>query len=314
MLTKSKILKTNVFLALLVLLFSLSFSFNGLSRNPVFTNGIAADISVSAGADKSLILPINSSTLDGSASSFSGSIVSTTWSKISGPTSYLIANPSTLSTTVSNLEEGIYLFSLTVSDNLGNTGSDTMVIVVTTRILIDIGGQFTSSPDGNGYHWNNINSGTPGIKLSNAINIQNQVTNIGLEVVNRIDGTFNLAGPGVNTANTIGAIGEYPATATSDYAFSHPSTTDGQWKLTGLDTGTTYRVKFWEQEMGFPILDLLKLNARKSPLGKAMMPEITRTQITQLYSFLPEKQIRFLILEHSLEVLSDIYVSLTYKK
>jgi hypothetical protein len=229
----------------------LTFISSVAARNPILNDcKIPADINVSAGADKSLILPNNSSTLNGSASSSTGLIVSTTWLKISGPNSYVIDDPSSLNTNLSNLEEGVYQFSLTVTDNLGNTVSDTMVFVVASRILIDFGGQFTSSPDSNGLHWNNVNSGTPGIKLSNAINIQNQVTNIGLEVVNRIDGTFNLAGPGVNTANTIGAIGEYPASSTSDYAFSHPSTNDGQWKLTGLDSGTTYHVKFWGTRNG----------------------------------------------------------------
>jgi hypothetical protein len=203
---------------------------------------------VDAGNDTALVLPTNSLSLNGTATT-SGSINSVQWSKINGaPVTF--SNANALNTSVSGLDEGVFLFVLTVSDNLGETASDTIVVTVSSRILIDFGSQFTGSPDANGYHWNNVNAGTPGIKLFNAINVQNLVTNIGLEVVNRIDGTFNLAGPGVTTANSVGIVGDYPATATSDYAFSHSSTSNGKWKLTGLDSGTTYTVKFWGTRNG----------------------------------------------------------------
>jgi hypothetical protein len=70
-----------------------------------------------------------------------------------------------------------------------------------------------------------------------------------MEVVNRIDGTFNLGGLGVNTntelPNGVGAVGDYPASATADYVFAHPSATNGQWKFSGLDSLKTYSFKFW---------------------------------------------------------------------
>ena len=65
----------------------------------------------------------------------------------------------------------------------------------------------TTNPDINSNYWNNITSGTPGVKISNAVSTANTSTNVGLEIVNRIDGTFNLAGPGVNTGNTAGRQG-----------------------------------------------------------------------------------------------------------
>jgi hypothetical protein len=120
-----------------------------------------------------------------------------------------------------------------------------------SRILFDFGRSTvtTGSPDINSNYWNNVTSGTNGIKISDAINTSNVATGISMEVVSRIDGTFNIAGLGVNT-NTefptgVGAIGDYVASATADYAFAHPSATDGQWKFSGLDPLKTYSIKFW---------------------------------------------------------------------
>jgi hypothetical protein len=77
------------------------------------------------------------------------------------------------------------------------------------------------------------------------INAENEPTAIGFEIPARIDGTFSVDATGLYGYNTIGAVGEYPASTTSDYAFAHTSTTEGQWKLTNLDATKQYTVKFW---------------------------------------------------------------------
>jgi len=143
------------------------------------------------------------------------------------------------------LSEGPHQFVLTVTDNNGATASDTISVFVGSRVLIDFGPTQVVNPDNNNNYWNNVTTGTVGTKIADAINTLNASTGISLNIMSRIDGTFNTGGPGVNTGNTIGAINDYPASTTTDYAFAHPSTTNGLWKLTGLDSNRTYSVKFW---------------------------------------------------------------------
>jgi hypothetical protein len=134
-----------------------------------------------------------------------------------------------------------------VTDDQGATDVDTVTVQVGFRVLIDFGraSSTTASPDLDGRYWNNVTSGTEGIKLSDAINTENSTTGISMEIVNRIDGTFNPAGLGVNNGNTVGNVGDYPASATEDYAFADPSATNGSWKIAGLDAEKVYTVKFW---------------------------------------------------------------------
>lgn len=199
-----------------------------------------------AGNDTYLDINQSSASLDGTTSYDSdGPITSVTWSKISGPGQFSIVDPNSALSSVTGLVEGIYQFQLKVADDQGAEAFDTAQIVVGTRVLFDWGATATSSPDGNGNTWNNAANAQPGVKVTGALTTAGNATTLNLEVVNRIDGTFNLAGPGVNTGNTAGDVGDYPNSATTDYAFSHPSTTSGSWKISGLDPANTYTVKFW---------------------------------------------------------------------
>jgi hypothetical protein len=82
-----------------------------------------------AGADQTITLPTNSVTVDGSASSASsGSIVSYAWSEKSGPSTVTLSN--TVSNTLNNLRAGVYVFYLTVTDNMAETGKDSVTITV----------------------------------------------------------------------------------------------------------------------------------------------------------------------------------------
>ena len=210
---------------------------------------------VNAGSDKSITLPMNSVTLNGSASDPDGSISSYTWAKVSGPSTFTLSSTTTSSPTVNNLVQGTYVFRLTVKDNLGATAYDDVNVVVNPvvtqptptngqRILIDFGSTPTST-DQWGKTWNTVANVQKGIKLTNAKTISNTNTSIGLEVINRIDGTFGTSGPGVNTGNTVGIVGEYPASTTTDFSFAHSSTTSGKWRIYGLDATKEYTIKFW---------------------------------------------------------------------
>ena len=84
-----------------------------------------------AGTDMVIILPTNSATLDGSASKDSdGSIASYKWSKVSGPAQLIITSPSAVTTSVSNLVKGEYVFRLQVTDNKGATATDDVTVTV----------------------------------------------------------------------------------------------------------------------------------------------------------------------------------------
>ncbi|HSN61833.1 MAG TPA: hypothetical protein VLR49_12915, partial [Ferruginibacter sp.] len=122
------------------------------------------------------------------------------------------------------------------------------------RVLIDVGpsnngGVITPSPT-NGYYWNNMTDAREGVRVSNAKTTTNSNTTIGLSVINRIDGTSNIASNGMNGSNTTPAVGIYPASATMDFAYSHTSATNGRWKIFGLNAATMYIIKFWGAKSG----------------------------------------------------------------
>jgi Secretion system C-terminal sorting domain/PKD domain len=84
-----------------------------------------------AGGDINLVLPVNSTTLNGTASTDpDGTITIYAWTKISGPATFTIANAGIASTGVSNLVQGVYSFRLQVTDNAGATSADTVIVTV----------------------------------------------------------------------------------------------------------------------------------------------------------------------------------------
>jgi hypothetical protein len=141
-----------------------------------------------AGADQTITLPTNSVTINGSASTApSGNIVSYAWAEKSGPSSVGLSGAA--QNTLSNLVAGKYVFSLTVTDNNGGTGTDSVVITVipaaniapianagasitltspTTSTSLD--GTKSSDPDGtiSSYSWTEISGpNTPPITGAN---------------------------------------------------------------------------------------------------------------------------------------------------
>lgn len=82
-----------------------------------------------AGNSAEITLPVNSVNLTGSGADADGKIVAYLWSKVSGP-SAVIENPGAISTKVSEMKEGSYLFQLMVTDNEGATGVDTVSVTV----------------------------------------------------------------------------------------------------------------------------------------------------------------------------------------
>ena len=213
----------------------------------------------SAGQDQGIVLPANA-VLDGSASiDQDGMIVSHRWRKTSGPASFSFSDSTASITTVSNLVQGVYEFELSVTDNLGAVSKDNVIVNVYVslppgaqqRVLIDIGsaasngGTITNSPSINGNVWNNMTDARPGIRIINALTINNQLSGIALEVINRLDGTFSTSSTGMGNGNTAGIVSDYPASATTDHALIHLSATNGIWRIKGLQSDKIYTIKFW---------------------------------------------------------------------
>jgi hypothetical protein len=147
-----------------------------------------------AGTDQSIMLPANSVTLDGSASSDpDGSISAYAWSKVSGPASGNITTPNTASTTVTGLVQGSYVFRLTITDNDGAKATDDISVTVnaaTTNIaptanagsdqsitlpssLITLDGTASSDADGSiaSYAWSKVSGPASGTITSVASSI-----------------------------------------------------------------------------------------------------------------------------------------------
>ncbi len=152
-----------------------------------------------AGTDTVITLPLDSVLLDGSKSSDQdGKITEWQWTKLNGPASFNISNPSDSITVVKNLVAGTYQFELKVTDNGGHSAKDTVQISVsavnnrppiadagndTTIILpvnsIILNGSGSTDPDNNitGYAWTKI-SGPSSFNIVNANAVQTQVTNL----------------------------------------------------------------------------------------------------------------------------------------
>jgi hypothetical protein len=84
-----------------------------------------------AGQDQTIDLPLNSVMLDGTCSSDpDNNIKSYLWTKISGPSSFSVANAQAQKAEISNMVEGVFLFQLKVTDAAGLYSFDTVQVTV----------------------------------------------------------------------------------------------------------------------------------------------------------------------------------------
>jgi len=91
---------------------------------------------VNAGDDKNVQLPASTVTLTGTASDDDGTVVSYLWSQVSGPNVAVIQSPGSLTTVVSGLISGTYVFQLWAVDDDGATGVDTVTIIVSASATL----------------------------------------------------------------------------------------------------------------------------------------------------------------------------------
>ena len=86
-----------------------------------------------AGDNVVVIMPETTATLDGSSSNDpEGEAITYNWEQIYGPSTISFSNNTQVSPTISNLEEGIYKFKLTVSDATYTANDEVLVLVQQT--------------------------------------------------------------------------------------------------------------------------------------------------------------------------------------
>jgi P2-related tail formation protein len=84
-----------------------------------------------AGANRAITLPANSTSLSGSASADAdGTIASYQWQQVSGPLPSTLSATNKAATNVSNLQAGVYIYRLTVTDNDNATATDEVTVTV----------------------------------------------------------------------------------------------------------------------------------------------------------------------------------------
>lgn len=92
---------------------------------------------VNAGPDQTITLPVDSVTLAGSAHDSVSRITGYNWSEISGPNTPVIVDDGNPTTKVTGLIAGTYIFQLMAVDSLGQTGVDTVSVLVRSGSLTD---------------------------------------------------------------------------------------------------------------------------------------------------------------------------------
>jgi PKD repeat protein len=91
----------------------------------------SGEVIVNAGSDRSITLPNNTLTLNGTASDPDGGEISSyEWTQVSGPNTATLTNENTASLMASDLIEGMYVFRLTVIDEDMDTNFDDVMVSV----------------------------------------------------------------------------------------------------------------------------------------------------------------------------------------
>lgn len=163
--------------------------------NPVIANIVPV---VNAGINQVITAPVDSVILTAVASDADGSIATYTWSKILGPSGSGISTPGATSTKVTGLVVGTHVFRVSVSDNVGATASDEVIVTVNSLITNTVpvanagSDQSILSPasvvtlsgsgtDGDGtitsYAWSKI-SGPSGAGIASPLNASTNVTGL----------------------------------------------------------------------------------------------------------------------------------------
>lgn len=158
-----------------------------------------------AGPDRTVTLPANTANLNGSSSGdLDGTIASYAWSQVSGPSTANFSATNTANTTVSNLQQGTYVFRLTVRDDDGATDTDDVTVTVNAaanqppvanagpdRVVelpatsTTLNGSSSSDPDGTitSYLWQQVSGPTTAtLSATNTANVTASNLQVGVYV------------------------------------------------------------------------------------------------------------------------------------
>ncbi|MBS1565372.1 MAG: T9SS type A sorting domain-containing protein, partial [Bacteroidetes bacterium] len=123
-----------------------------------------------AGSDQTIQLPVNSVILNGSGTGTNGATISSyAWTQTSGPAAATITSPATAGTAVTGLVQGLYVFTLTVTDNHGLTDQASVIIVVNpafTAPIANAGNDQTITLPANSVILSGSGTGTGGATIS----------------------------------------------------------------------------------------------------------------------------------------------------
>jgi hypothetical protein len=100
---------------------------------------------VNAGADQVLAAGSTSTSVTGTATDSDGTIASTAWTQVSGPNTATIVSASSLTTSLTGLITGTYVFRLTATDDLGATAHDDVSIRINAAPVVNAGSDQTLS-------------------------------------------------------------------------------------------------------------------------------------------------------------------------
>lgn len=97
-----------------------------------------AEPKVNAGENQTITLPKQSVVLKGTASDSDGSIDSYSWTQVSGPSKAQIDDEDEAETTVEELKGGVYVFELTVFDNMGASATSQVTVTVNAKSVVEL--------------------------------------------------------------------------------------------------------------------------------------------------------------------------------
>ncbi len=96
------------------------------------TVGSASNLppTVNAGTDQTIQLPTSTAKLTGTATDADGSVSSLAWSIVSGPAGSTISSPTSATTNITGLVQGVYVYRFTATDNKSAKSTDDLQITV----------------------------------------------------------------------------------------------------------------------------------------------------------------------------------------
>jgi hypothetical protein len=151
----------------------------GVSTSQVTITVNAAAPVANAGSNQTITLPTSSVTLNGSGST--GTITSYSWTRVSGPNTPTITTPTTVSTTVTGLIQGTYVFQLSINGGVStsrvtitvnaapvaNAGSNQTITLPTSSVTLNGSG---STGTITSYSWTRVSGpNTPTITTPTAV-------------------------------------------------------------------------------------------------------------------------------------------------